>query len=117
MIEFIGMCSSVCGLTLVIMEYEWDMSNGAYHGLGELSDTSADKDTSLAISNAINDRIYDSWTNFMRILNCFTCIISLSCLYFRRKLKTEWINKYFNEQLKRERMNTPYIEFCNLDVL
>ena len=38
-------------------------------------------------------------------------------LFLRRYLITNWINEYFNDQLRREKMNVPYIEFSNLDAL
>ena len=80
------------GLTLAIMEYEWDLKSG-YKGLAHIPEKPGVNNThGYFIEEAISDRVNDDWTNTLRWLNCLTCVMTLSCLILRRFLKTRWIN-------------------------
>ena len=113
-IEFFGMIFSISGLILAILEYEWDLDNGGYKGLGLIPDTG--DDTSMEIEKAIHDRLDDKWTFVLRSINCVTCVLTIAMLILRRYHHIIWVNKYFHEELKREKMNIPHVEFINLDV-
>lgn len=82
------MIFSITGLILAILEYEWDLDNGGYKGLGLIPDNGVD--TNGEIEKAVSDRVNDDWTTSLRIFNCITCVLVIAMLLLRRYYLVIW---------------------------
>jgi hypothetical protein len=49
------------------------------------------------------------------MINVLSSLLTISMLVLKNYLKVKWTNTLFNEELKREKMNVPYVEFCVLE--
>ena len=107
------MICSISGLILSILDYELDLCENGFKGLGLVPDDGTD--TTQIEEQAVHDRINSKWTTTIRIINCISSILTITMLVLRNYIKVEWTNKYFNEQLKREKMQVDTIHFCAVE--
>jgi len=94
-VELLGMIFSVAGLALAIIEYECDLGDGGFKGLGLVPEKGPD--TNGEVQKAIADRLDGPWTTTLRMLNVLSSILAISMLVLRNYLKVNWTNTLFNE--------------------